>query len=221
MKTIKDLAVIIMLGMSLLAFSACNGIMSGIYDEPEVEKNDGFGFISVNDNANSGTIYINASSYTRWTYIDFSSKTIDTLEINSSMVEPQEWDIAVHRYDTKTNGGSVLETGFTGFDALQSSGAMPSGTFVSDVWTTEQIAIDMSGMMDGVILYTESNYNAELSKWLNVDTSTMPPIYTLSKKVYLVKLKDDSYVALRLSNFMNDASVKGYMTIEYVYPFEI
>ncbi len=221
MKTIKDLAVIIMLGMSFLTFPACNGIMSGIYDEPDVEKNDGYGFISINDNTNSGTIYINASSYTRWTYIDFSSKTIDTLEINSSMVEPQEWDIAVHRYDTKTNGGRVLETSFTGFDALKSSGVMPSGTFVSDVWTSDKIAIDMSGMMDGVILYVESNYNSELSKWLNVDTSIMPPIYTLSKKVYLVKLKDDTYVALRLSNFMNDAAVKGYMTIEYVYPFEI
>lgn len=195
--------------------------MEGIYDEPEVTVNGGFGFIDVDNDSNSGTLYIDATSYTRWTYIDFHAKSIDTLEINGETSEPLNWDIAVHRYDAKTNGGSVLETGFTGFDALKASGKMPVGTFVEDVWTTEQIAVDMSGMMDGVIKYVDSDYNAELSKWLNVDTSTMPPIYTLSKKVYLVRLDDGTYLALRLSNFMNDASVKGYMTIDYIYPFDV
>lgn len=34
---------------------------------------------------------------------------------DSDQKEPEEWDIAVHRYDVKTNAGAVLETGFTGF----------------------------------------------------------------------------------------------------------
>ena len=66
---------------------------------------------------------------------------------------------------------------------------MPEGAYVEDVWTTAKIAIDMSGMMDGNIVYMESYYNEELSKWLNVDKSNMPPTYTLSNKVYMVKLK--------------------------------
>ena len=61
---------------------------------------------------------------------------------------------------------------------------------MDDVWTTAKVAIDMSGMMDGNIVYMESYYNEELSKWLNVDKSNMPPTYTLSNKVYMVKLKD-------------------------------
>lgn len=49
----------------------------------------------------------------------------------------------------------------------------------------------------------------------------MPPIYTLSGKIYLLRLSDGTYAALRLSDFMNDAAVKGFMTIDYLYPVEL
>lgn len=220
MKKIKMIKTMLSGVVMMLSLSACNGIMSGMYDEPELSVNIDYGFVTVDDISNSGKIYIDATSYSRWTYINFHDKSIDTLEISEDMTEPLDWDIAIHRYDAKTNGGAVVETSFTGFDALKSSGMVNVDEMVADVWTTDKIAIDMSGMMDGVILYDESYYNPELSKWLDVDTSTMPPIYTLSKKVYVVKLKDDTCIALRLTNFMNESSVKGFMTIEYVYPFE-
>ena len=54
----------------------------------------------------------------------------------------------------------------------------------------------------------------------DVDTSPIPPIYTLSGKIYLLRLEDGTFAALRLANFMNDAAVKGYMTIDYLYPVE-
>ena len=37
---------------------------------------------------------------------------------DSDQKEPEEWDIAVHRYDVKTTAGAVLATGFTGISAL-------------------------------------------------------------------------------------------------------
>ena len=76
----------------------------------------------------------------------------------------------------------------------------------------------MSQMMDGIILYAEDYWNPCLSRWLDVDTSTMPPIYTLSGKIYLLRLKDGTCAALRLVNFLNDSAIKGYMTIAYLYP---
>ena len=41
---------------------------------------------------------------------------------------------------------------------------MPEGAYVEDVWTTAKIAIDMSGMMDGNIVYMESYYNEDVYK---------------------------------------------------------
>ena len=188
--------------------SACNGILDGIYDEPDNENNTGF--------ENEGEIFIDATSYTQWVYIDFSERSTVTLGYDEDA--PQNWDIAVHRYDVKTNGAKVVETNYSDFDEAITA-TIDEADLVGDIWTTNQIVIDMSTMMDGYLGYTESSYNPELSKWLNVDTSTMPPIYTPSGKVYIVYLPDGTHAGVKLLNFMNDMQVKGYMTIQYMYPF--
>ena len=190
--------------------SACNGILDGIYDEPDNVNNTGTGF------ENEGEIFIDATSYTQWVYIDFSEQSIVTLGYDEDA--PQNWDIALHRYDVKTNGAKVVETNYSDFDQAITA-TIDEADLVSDIWTTNQIVIDMSTMMDGYLGYTESYYNPELSKWLNVDTSTMPPIYTPSGKVYIVYLPDGTRAGVKLLNFMNDMQVKGYMTIQYMYPF--
>lgn len=207
----------------LIAFLAllpsCNGIFPGIYDSGESDLVTGYGFIAHNPSDNSGKVYIDATDYTKWVYLDFHGRTAVTAGMSEEEA-PAEWDIAVHRYDVKTNGAAVLETGITGLELFMSSGKMPEGEYVEDEWTTEKIIVDMSGMMDGNIGYSESWYNSELSKWLKVDTSTMPPLYSMSHKVYAVKLADGSNLALKLSNYMDASGVKGFMTIDYVYPVE-
>ena len=193
---------------SMGLLSACNGILDGIYDEPDNVNNTGF--------ENEGEIFIDATSYTQWVYIDFSERSTVTLGYDEDA--PQNWDIAVHRYDVKTNGAKVVETNYSDFDQAITA-TIDEADLVGDIWTTNQIVIDMSTMMDGYLGYTESSYNPELSKWLNVDTSTMPPIYTPSGKVYIVYLPDGTRAGVKLLNFMNDMQVKGYMTIQYMYPF--
>lgn len=189
----------VMTGAAAMLLSACNGLFSSVYDTPDADTGSEFGFVSAATDNNPGKIYIDATDYERWTYINFNDMSIDTLDVNDP--EPKKWDIALHRYDAKTNGGSVMEEG--------------ASEYVADVWTTNVIVTDMSTMMDGYLSYTESFYNPKLSKWLDVDKSTMPPIYTLSGKRYFVNLGDGREVALRLINFMNESGVKGFLTIEY------
>lgn len=194
---------------ALYMLTSCNGILNGIYDEPDSDvKNIGF--------TNEGEIYIDATSYTHWIYIDFSEKS--TVKLSYDEEAPQNWDIAVHRYDVKTNGAEVIETSAVDFDNAAKE-VVDKADLVDDVWTVSQIVTDMSGMMDGFLGYTESFYNPELSKWLNVDTSSMPPVYTPSGKVYIVYLVDGTRVGVKLINYMNDMQIKGYMTIRYMYPF--
>ena len=61
-----------------------------------------------------GQIYINATSYTDWVYISFANKTTVTLSYDEDA--PEKWDIAVHRYDVKTNNAKVIETDYTSFN---------------------------------------------------------------------------------------------------------
>ena len=72
----------------------------------------------------------------------------------------------------------------------------------------------MSGMMDGNIIYTESYRNAVLSSWLDVNTATM------SNQVFLIRLKDNTYAAIRFTNYMNARGIKGYIDFDFQYPLE-
>lgn len=204
--------------MALLSLPACNGIFEDIYDAPLAEESREYGFVVVDDKARTGRIYVDATDYTQWHYIDLHDKQVVTASVNEAA--PANWDFAVHRYDTKTNGGAVTECAASDFGTLPAAGSFPAEAFEADEWTTDRITVDMSQMMDGIILYAEDFYNPCLSRWLNVDTSTMPPIYTLSGKIYLLRLRDGTVAALRLANFMNDAAVKGFMTIDYLYPVQ-
>ena len=204
--------------IAILSLSACNGIFEDIYDEPVKEKNE-YGFVVIDDKTNMGRIYIDATKYTEWHYIDLHNKRVVTKTVDE--LAPKDWDFAVHRYDTKTNQGAVAESEATDFNSIANINNISAESFVSDEWTTDRITVDMSQMMQGIIIYAEDYYNPCLSKWLDVNTSTMPPIYTLSGKIYILKLSDSSYAAIRLTNFMNDAATKGFMTIDYLYPIKL
>lgn len=161
---------------------------------------------------------IDATNYADWIYIRFSTQ--DTIRKKYDEAAPAAWDFALHRYDCKTNGGAVLETSYRSLTELVPPVVLlPEDDFITDV--AGKISVDMSGMMDGNIVYADSPLNEVLGKWLNVDTGTMPPIYTPSNRVYLLRLADGTYAALLFTDFSNDAGVKGYISFDYIYPLSV
>lgn len=227
-----QLLIIIMQGMIGISFSACNGILEDIYDNTKTDvSTNGFGFIEINEDSHSGTIYVHTEDYKKWIYVSLLHHSVDSTFIENESGEetplgesgklPENWDFAIHRYDVKTNGGAVLETSMTHMDEVTKLTALPQGEYEEDLkQTTDKIAIDMSGMMEGVLKYARSDFNAVLSKWIDVDKSQMPPIYTLSGYVYMLRLSDGSHAALLLEDFKNAKNVKGYMKVKYIYPVE-
>lgn len=218
MKYVKYIVTILM-GLSIMTLSSCDGIFEDIYDLPQTESP--YGFVEKSTPTQIGTIYVNASEYTKWIYINFHDCSIDSVNIVNGGEEYEgNWDMAVHRYDAKTNNGSVMETTYTDLNIFRNEAKPTEGDYVKDVETDSTIIVDMSNMMDGQIGYAKSKVNTKLSEWLNRDMSSMPPTYTLSDKVYIVKLPDGTKAAVKLSNYMNDSYDKGYLTINYIYPVE-
>lgn len=203
-----------MLGIVVWLFPACNGIFGCIYDE--LSADDEYGFIETDHTTNSGTIYLNATSYTAWTYIDFHTQTFDTASIILGQEPSASWDIALHRYDVKTNGGSVMETTYEDFSQLWAAGRIPEGEFLPDQ-QNDSVIIDMSGMMEGNIGYTPSPINRVID-WVTFDLNVIPPTYSSKHNVFLVRLQDETYLALKLESYANDQGVKGFMRIKYIYP---
>lgn len=201
-------------GVAAMLLPSCDDVLGDIYDEPAAVSE--YGFVKVCTDSTPGLIYINATDYTTWTYIDFDSRCIDSLYVNDPA--PQDWSFAVHRYDAKTNNAKVIATTLTDINEARAWTDENNAQGVGDIWTTDKIVTDMSTMMDGYLSYADSYYNPALSGWLNVDTSTMPPVYTLSDRVYILLLQDGKKAAVKLTDFMNTAGIKAYMSIQYIYP---
>ncbi len=211
MKALKFLTFLFVLAAVL---PACTDEPNDLYDEDDNVAE--YGFVKACTAKEPGLIYIDATDYTLWTYVDLSTRTVRAIPVGEAA--PENWDFAVHRYDAKTNDGKVVETPLT--DISQARGwrntvGLPE---VADTWTTDKIVIDMSTMAQGYLTYAPSYYNSTLSGWLTLDTSSMPPVYTLSPRVFVLLLPDGSRAALKLENFIDAVGVKGYMSIEYIYP---
>ncbi len=216
-----------MMGMILVSFPSCTGILDNLYDKPADE-----GFIE--DLGNHGTLEINPQDYSQWTYIDFAQKHIEVRDIKNpgasddgkTYGEPEIWDIALHRTDCKTNNGAILATEYTSLEELAKLDKVPAGKFIPDIPACKpedvdnpeekgRIIIDMSQMMDGIIKYAPSSKNLEIAPWIRKDTNEMPPVITLSGKVYLIHLENGHYLALQLVKY-----VSGNLTIKYHYPVD-
>ena len=217
---------VVVTGVEAMLLPSCNGMFEDVYDSMADDYPGGKSASSEQSDVfpSRGTLAIDATSYTEWNYIDFHngvlSRSSISLEDKSESDVPLSWDLAIHRYDAKTNGASVTETNYESIDELLSFGLPADAEWEPDSWSDSKVTIDMSHMMDGYLEYLPSPYNAVLGRWLDVDTSTMPPIYTMSGKVYVVAFPDGTKAALKLVNYMDAKSVKGHMTIEYVYPLD-
>ena len=137
--------------------------------------------------------------------------TIETGTIDETSFD---WDIAFHRWDVKTNGGSVLETVESELENLKD---IPASGYVEDVETSELI-IDNSLMMQGKVGYATDHVNKELGKWMNLDLSNMPPSYTPSNKVYVLKTTKGKFVKIKVTDYTDDSGNKGHITFDYVFP---
>ena len=134
--------------------------------------------------------------------------------------EPAEWDFAIHHFDARTHGGCVYETAYTSLTALPpSSKAFADALFVADVWSTTQVITELNEMMSFKVGYQNIKVNKALSRWVSMDFSTPPPVYTASGRVYILRLADGSHAAMQMLNYMSPSGTKGYLTIDIIYPY--
>lgn len=195
-----------MVATTLMA-AGCDGLLGGLYDEPTHSWSAGF-----TPEAGGGVIRVDSRSYSQWTYIDLHRRSLETAAIGQP--EPAQWDFALHHYDARTHGGAVCELPQTDLDEAQ----WPVGDAVFVADTLGQVAVDLSQMVTGDIVYSPAWVNTELSRWMDIDLSHMPPTYTLSHRVYLLRMTDGTAAALHFTSHTDDDGAKGFVTIRYRYP---
>ncbi len=127
-----------------------------------------------------------------------------------------DWDIAFHSYDKKTNGGSVLATTEK---EIADVTTIPTGDYIQDI-KSDSLIVNMGGMMDENIGigYAQGSVNEVLSAATLRDLSNMPPLYSKTDLVYIVKTKSGEYAKIKFTDYMDEEGNKGVFTFKYVYP---
>lgn len=142
-----------------------------------------------------------AHEYGEWTYFRFVDGTTTTLQIQKKEVgdsyvyevDAEEegalaWDIAVHKYNMRTNNGLVKKLEVRNFDAVTVGNVPADEEMVGD--TDGSVMADMSQMQSGFVGYQKVKLNQELGGWVTATpTGTMPPYkYELNDNVFVVKV---------------------------------
>ena len=241
---------IIALCLASIMLAGCNGMFDGIYDEPVRDEALQMGFnptaqegrytlildarkydewiyldlhrLAIERHPIPATLTGEWDGKSVWARYNVQGSRYTLLEERQvdTQAEPEQWDLALHHFDVRTNGGSVLQTGYTSVDALpQSAANFASEEFRPDEWTRHQCIVDFSGMFDYNIWYQASPVNLVLSDWVRMDFSTPPPKYEASRRVYLLRMQDGTVAALHMKSYMSEAGTKGILTIDVKYPY--
>ena len=231
-----------MLGGSLVTFSACSGFID-VYDQLPAEQESAYKQLHITAKTYDDWTYINlhdpeaepvvldipmsltgewdgVTCYTRQ-LIKLGTSTELSSEPTDSQPNPETWDLAFHHFDVRTNEGQSFETEYHSLEELPEHLAdIPDVAWESDQLTKDRVWVDLSSSLAFNIGCQTIAISLPLSNMASMDVSNPPPIYNVSGRVNLLRMKDGTVAALKLDNYMNEKGQKGYLTISYIYPYE-
>ena len=226
--------------------SSCSRILDVIYDDAQPDSTFEEGFHGTE--STSFTLRLDATSYDNWIYINLADRSIERMPIPSTITgrwdgrsalvyqlvegdryteldyiptdtqaEPAHWDFAIHHFDVKTNGAEVAETPWSDLGNVDKS-AIASLDFKADEWNDHQVITDLREMMGFKIGYQNSKVNPALTRWVTMDFSTPPPVYSATGRVYIMRMPSGELAALKMRSYMSETGTKGFLTIDITDP---
>lgn len=164
-----------------------------------------------------------SGQYTYW--FDVFGEGIGKSEFRSytptePQTAPKSWSFAVHRNNVRTNGGAVLKTSFTSMDDIpDTSEPFHDMEFTEDEWTENEIWDSQDQLRLCLVPSQGIEVNKLLSSWLVMKLPPIPPAFVHDNHVFVLRLKDGTYAALQLENYLSSTGTKCWLTINYKYPY--
>ena len=157
----------------------------------------------------------------QWVYFSFE-KNEEVSGIDSSNFQTStDWDIAFHSRHVRLNGGAsgtgsaeVIDLGIVNWDSVLTA---PSAGYVKDMFV-DSILFAGVGEFGPIMIGTFLNPAFETA--FTVDLTTYPPTYTANRNVYVIKLGEDKYVKIMLTDYYNDKGESGYISFKYKFSKE-
>lgn len=160
----------------------------------------------------SKTVTLNVKSYTKWVYFSFSKgDTVSVTDFKNS----NDWDIAFHRNNVRTNGGqsgkgmaAVADMGMKKFEEVVTA---PASGYVAD--ETIKIVEDISGGFPPPTV----DVPGSVPMGTSIKFSGPPPSYDPNNHIYVIKTADGKYVKYIGLNFYDDGGNSGALKFKYLY----
>ena len=174
-------------------------------------------------------IVVDASDYTKWVYINFAKGEVVSV---SAPETDLSWDLGLHRYDFKTNGGTSGKGQGAAFRTTQKDlmGNIP--TPKDSEWTLDReglLLMKFGANKDGKhdMKYEKQSANFLLTSepkgngkgYLNkgiISMTGMPPKVTVDSSVFLVRSATGQIVFVRVLDYQNATKQGGHITLEYI-----
>lgn len=160
--------------------------------------------------------YIDATSKTAWNYYSLSeNKIVGTGEENEAdnaiWFARTDWDIAVKRYNIRTNGGAATTVNAKGgVYTFSDQTSFSSITELPDIAITEDTAVTATGM-SGETTTVQSAAKVIVFKTNEDGSLVMPPVY-LQAPVYIFRTANGKdYYKVQFTQYQDESSVAGHV----------
>ncbi len=202
---------LLMLVVALFGFQSCQ--------EKDDEDN------KPQSNLKSGEVEnIDATDYSKWVYVSLETgKVVGTGDLEQ-IREGDDWDIAFHRYNVRLNGGksgsgkagaylAPGKIGKTGWDAIVTA---PNDGYVADKMTKIMKEYKMPPVMVDASASPVIT-GGKAGTWLKMDMSSMPPTYSISNQIFIIKTAKGKYGKLWIKQYLGIDGKGGHITFKYAY----
>ncbi|HBX46169.1 MAG TPA: hypothetical protein DEG28_09850 [Porphyromonadaceae bacterium] len=170
-------------------------------------------------NPEAKKVTFKAESFTEWTYFSFEKGTVVTVD-QEEYSENLNWDMGFLRFNIRTNGGTsgkgqgaVYATDKKSFDEVTT---IPTSGLITD----SEISVMKSGDMPPKYAKTTGNTAFKVGEnqgWAFYNYKSGD--WTINNNVFIVRSANGKYAKVIMKNFLNEKDESGYITFEYVYPF--
>lgn len=199
---------------------------------PTPPKNEGSGTITPPVNPQKEWVTkkmtIDATDYTKWVYLNFSSGELVAV---TDPANDLSWDLGLHRYDFKTNGGSSGKgKGAAVRISKQKSLTAEIPTPADNQWILDREGLLLMHFVNNGDGNHQTKYEPQMANFLLtsecdglggftnkgiITQEGMPPQVYIDNAIFLIRTASGEIARLRVHDYQNNKKVRGHITIEY------
>ena len=167
-------------------------------------------------------ITVDASDYTKWVYISFTKGKVVSV---SAPETDLSWDLGLHRYDFKTNGGTSGKGKGAAARTTQKDLKADIPAPKDSEWTLDRegmllmkFGVNEDGKQSANFLLTSEPKGDGKPGYLNkgiISMAGMPPTVTIDPSVFLVRSAAGQIVRIRVLDYQSATKKTGHITLEY------